>query len=318
MNEIKQRHHDGKEYLEKIAEKYRKLIRLSSPTDAEFESIKEIMELAGCDKELDNLINQEDKRYAEENNLLEDDCLYEEFSSNQELSSSANLTVVKNENNLGNVKYKSKDDTPKSKNSSNVILFPRSTKSHLEKKRKLFGFGIGIAIPYFVAGGLLTFFGVIQLYNSFNYEKEPSFEYVEVPSQFYEGFSVQNVNNYLLNNANNTDTQMSVCNSNDNVPNQDIKKYYATFKNLEDQVTTQQIQPLEIRNKVRELQRKAEMEQKKAELNQHYAESQKKQAEIQHHYKKAQKLKDEANTLLSESRQWLCLSRQALILSTSQ
>ena len=119
-----------------------------------------------------------------------------------------------------------------------------------------------------------------------------------------------------MSNVNNTETETSVCNLDSNVANQDIKEYYESFKNLENQIITQQIQPLEIRNKVRKLQKEAEIEQRKAELNQKYAESQKEQAEIQHHYKEAQKLKDEANLLLSKSRQWLCFSRQALSLIT--
>ena len=315
MNKMKQKYHDGKENIYKMAEEYRKLSILPEPTEAEYERILTIMELAIDDTKLDNLINQVNEQYATENNLLRDDYLDEKSSSEQKLNDSTHLTVVEKDG-LDNVKYKNKDGVPKSKNTNNVILFPRSVKSHSEKKRKLFGFDIGVAIPYLAAGGLLTFFGVAQFCNFIDNKKEPSFDYVKVPIQFHESFSVQNANNSLLSNVNNTETETSVCNLDSNVANQDIKEYYESFKNLENQIITQQIQPLEIRNKVRKLQKEAEIEQRKAELNQKYAESQKEQAEIQHHYKEAQKLKDEANLLLSKSRQWLCFSRQALSLIT--
>ena len=314
---MKQKHQDEKKNIYETAEEYRKLSDLTEPTEAELERILAIMKLALENTKLDNLINQANEQYAEENNLSEDNYLDKKSSYERKLNNPTHLTVVE-KNGLDNVKYKNNDDTPKSKNANNVILFPRSAKSYPGKRRKLFGFDVGVAIPYFVAGGLLTFFGVAQLCNSFNNEKEPSFEYVEVPSQFYKGFAVQNANSFLLSNANNTETQMSVCNSDGSLSNRDIKEYYASFRSLENQITAQQIHPSEIRNKVRELQKRAEMEQRKAELNQEYTESQKEQAEIQHHHDKAQELKDEANTLLLKSRQWLCLSRQALSLSTNQ
>lgn len=172
MSAMKQRYHGGKENIFEIVKEYRKLIRLSSPSDIESGHIIEIMELAVYDTDLDDLINEEDKKYAEENNLLEDDYFHEKSSSNQKLNNRTYLTVVENKNGLDKVQYKNKDGTQKSKNASNMILFSPLVTEYPNEKIKTFNFDIRLAISSFIAGGLLTCFGVGGLYNNFNSVKE--------------------------------------------------------------------------------------------------------------------------------------------------
>lgn len=302
MSTINLDHHNGKEYISKTVEEYRKLIRLSSPSDIELKRIEKIMEWAVDNKELDNLINQADEQYVIENNLLEDenlDCL-----------SSSNLEIGKDSYD----KLTKKNGVRELENTSNVVLFPCSAAPRSEKKRKFFNFDIRLVISSFVAiGGILALVGAAELSNS-NHKKEiPSIYASTFPNQFYASYTGQYPDIFLSTNVNNTE-EMSICKSNDGNHNQQIEKYYASYKDLENRIDAEQLQLSEIKSKVRFLQVKAERQQRKAEENQRYAEIKKKQAEIQHHYDKAQKLKDEAEASLSESRQWRCLSRQALSL----
>ncbi len=316
MNVINLDHHGNKEYISKTVEEYCILIRLSSPSDIELKRIEKIMELAVYDVELNNLINREDEQYATENNLLGDDYLDKESSSSLDNAYPKSLSEINNKDNSDEVKHKSKYSSQKSDSTSNVVFFPRLVNSNPEK-RKFLGFDINLnfVIYSFVAGGILACFGVAELHNSFNNEKELSTKHYSIfPSQFHENIAPDNTNNYLLSHVDNTE-EMTTCNPNNDVPSQKIKKYYESFKQLENQIEAQELQASEIKSEVRELQHLAERQQRKAEENQRYAEIKKKQAEIQHHYDKAQKLKDEAQTLFSESQQWLCLSRQALTLS---
>lgn len=310
MSATKTRDYGSKEYISKIVKEYGKLIRIRFPSDVENDRILEIMELAVYDPELDNLINQEDKKYAEQNNLLEDDCIYDE-SSSLELEKSTHLLLIENKN-------KNKDNNPKSNNSNNLVLFPDLTSrssTHLEK-RKTLKFNIRNAIPCLVTAGILTCVGIAQFCNSLHQQKETSLKYAGIfQGEIYEGFSVNNAGNYFLSNANNIDTKMSICNSNDVRTNQEIQKYYISFKQLKNQIVMNKLQPLQVKSEVQELQVRAERQQKEAEENQRYLEKQKKQAEVEHNYDEAQKLKDQAKTAFSESQQWLCLSQQVLNLS---
>ncbi|MDY6897530.1 MAG: hypothetical protein SWZ49_05550 [Cyanobacteriota bacterium] len=297
MSAIKTRDYGGKEYISKIVKEYGKLIRIRFPSDVENDRILEIMEIAVENPELDNLINQEDKNYAEQNNLLEDDYIYSK-SLNSELDKSQLLSVVENKNNL--------------------VLFPRSVNacsSNLEKRKSL-SFDIRNAIPCIVAAGILTCVGIGQFCNSLNQQKETSAKYASAfQGEFYEGFSVNNAGNYFLSNANNTEIDMSICNSNNGKTNKEMKNYYISFKNLKNQILTKKLQPSQAKGEVRKLQVTAEIQQREAEKNQRYLENQKELAEVQHNYDEAQSLKNQAKTALSESQQWLCLSQQALNLS---
>ena len=129
MSAIKIRDYGGKNDIFKIVEEYGKLIRVRFPSDIENDRILEIMELAVYDIELDDLINREDIKYAEENDLIE--------SSSLELEKSSYLSVVEN----------NKDD--------NLILFPHSAvacSDHREKRKSLSS-NIRNAIPCFVTSG---------------------------------------------------------------------------------------------------------------------------------------------------------------------
>jgi len=305
MSAIKRRHQCGRNYIYKIVEEYGKLIRLQFPSDIENDRILEIMELAVYDKELDNLINQEDKKYAEENDLIEDDYFYNESSSLElDKSTPVPLSVI---------------DNHKSDNSSNLVLFPHSAtfcSSNLENKKRLLSFNIRDAIPCIVAVGILTCVGIAQFCHSLNHHKDPSFKLASTfTGEFHEGFSVNYASNYFLSNANNTETEKSICNSSTGRTNEEIKQYYISFKQLKNQIVMKQLQPLEVKGEVRELQVRAERQQREAEKNQRYWEAEKELAEVQHNYDEAQRLKDQAKTALSESRQWHCLSQQALNLS---
>ena len=292
MSAIKIRDYGGKNDIFKIVEEYGKLIRVRFPSDIENDRILEIMELAVYDIELDDLINREDIKYAEENDLIE--------SSSLELEKSSYLSVVEN--------YK--DD--------NLILFPHSAvacSDHREKRKSLSS-KIRDAIPCFVTVGILTCVGILQFCDSSNHLKETSYKHANsLQSQFNQEISVKIASNSVLSNVNNAETKMSICNSDGVRENQEMKSYYVTFKQLENQVVEKQLQPLQVKGEVRELQDRAEQQQEKAEKNQRDFEKQKQLAEVQHNYHKAQRLKDQANNAYSESQQWLCLSRQALDLS---
>mgnify|MGYP001800084042 FL=1 len=292
MSAIKIRDYGGKKDIFKIVEEYGKLIRVRFPSDIENDRILEIMELAVYDIELDDLINREDIKYAEENDLIE--------SSSLELEKSSYLSVVEN----------NKDD--------NLILFPHSAvacSDHREKRKSLSS-NIRDAIPCFVTAGILTCVGILQFCDSSNHLKETSYKHASsLQSQFNQEISVKIASNSVLSNVNNAETKMSICNSDGVRENQEMKSYYVTFKQLENQVVEKQLQPLQVKGEVRELQDRAEQQQEKAEKNQRDFEKQKQLAEVQHNYHKAQRLKDQANNAYSESQQWLCLSRQALDLS---
>ena len=292
MSAIKIRDYGGKNDIFKIIEEYGKLIRIEFPSDIENDRILEIMELAVYDIELDDLINREDIKYAEENGLIE--------SSSLELEKSSYLSVVEN----------NKDD--------NLILFPHSAvacSDHREKRKSLSS-NIRDAIPCFVTAGILTCVGILQFCDSSNHLKETSYKHASsLQSKFNQDISVKIASNSVLSNVNNAETKMSICNSDGVRENQEMKSYYVTFKQLENQVVEKQLQPLQVKGEVRELQDRAEKQQEKAEKNQRDFEKQKQLAEVQHNYNKAQMLKDQADNALSESRKWLCLSRQALNLS---
>ena len=292
MSAIKIRDYGGKNDIFKIIEEYGKLIRIEFPSDIENDRILEIMELAVYDIELDDLINREDIKYAEENGLIE--------SSSLELEKSSYLSVVEN----------NKDD--------NLILFPHSAvacSDHREKRKSLSS-NIRDAIPCFVTAGILTCVGILQFCDSSNHLKETSYKHASsLQSKFNQDISVKIASNSVLSNVNNAETKMSICNSDGVRENQEMKSYYVTFKQLENQVVEKQLQPLQVKGEVRELQDRAEKQQEKAEKNQRDFEKQKQLAEVQHNYNKAQMLKDQANNAYSESQQWLCLSRQALDLS---
>ena len=292
MSAIKTRDYGGKNDIFKIVEEYGKLIRVRFPSDIENDRILEIMELAVYDIELDDLINREDIKYAEENDLIE--------SSSLELEKSSYLSVVEN----------NKDD--------NLILFPHSAvacSDHREKRKSLSS-NIRDAIPCFVTAGILTCVGILQFCDSSNHLKENSYKHASsLQSKFNQDISVKIASNSFLSNVNNAETKMSICNSDGVRENQEMNSYYVTFKQLENQVVEKQLQPLQVKGEVRELQDRAEKQQEKAEKNQRDFEKQKQLAEVQHNYHKAQRLKDQANNAYSESQQWLCLSRQALDLS---
>lgn len=292
MSAIKIRDYGGKNDIFKIVEEYGKLIRVRFPSDIENDRILEIMELAVYDIELDDLINREDIKYAEENDLIE--------SSSLELEKSSYLSVIEN----------NKDD--------NLILFPHSAvacSDHREKRKSLSS-NIRDAIPCFVTAGILTCVGILQFCDSSNHLKETSYKHASsLESKFNQEISVKIASNSVLSNVNNAETKMSICNSDGVRENQEMKSYYVTFKQLENQVVEKQLQPLQVKGEVRELQDRAEKQQEKAEKNQRDFEKQKQLAEVQHNYHKAQRLKDQANNAYSESQQWLCLSRQALDLS---
>ena len=292
MSAIKIRDYGGKNDIFKIIEEYGKLIRIEFPSDIENDRILEIMELAVYDIELDDLINREDIKYAEENGLIE--------SSSLELEKSSYLSVVEN----------NKDD--------NLILFPHSAvacSDHREKRKSLSS-NIRDAIPRFVTAGILTCVGILQFCDSSNHLKETSYKHASsLQSKFNQDISVKIASNSVLSNVNNAETKMSICNSDGVRENQEMKSYYVTFKQLENQVVEKQLQPLQVKGEVRELQDRAEKQQEKAEKNQRDFEKQKQLAEVQHNYHKAQKFKHQANNAYSESQQWLCLSRQALDLS---
>ena len=292
MSAIKIRDYGGKNDIFKIIEEYGKLIRIEFPSDIENDRILEIMELAVYDIELDDLINREDIKYAEENGLIE--------SSSLELEKSSYLSVVEN----------NKDD--------NLILFPHSAvacSDHREKRKSLSS-NIRDAIPCFVTAGILTCVGILQFCDSSNHLKETSYKHASsLQSKFNQDISVKIASNSVLSNVNNAETKMSICNSDGVRENQEMKSYYVTFKQLENQVVEKQLQPLQVKGGVRELQDRAEKQQEKAEKNQRDFEKQKQLAEVQHNYHKAQKFKHQANNAYSESQQWLCLSRQALDLS---
>ena len=293
MSAIKIRHYGGKNEIFKIVEEYGKLIRVRFPSDIENDRILEIMELAVYDIELDDLINREDIKYAEENDLIE--------SSSLELEKSSYLSVVENNN---------QDD--------NLILFPHSAiaGSSNREKRKSLSSKIRDAIPCFVTAGILTCVGILQFCDSPNHLKETSYKHASsLQSQFNQEISVKIASNSVLSNVNNAETKMSICNSDEGRANQEMKSYYVTFKQLENQVVEKQLQPLQVKGEVRELQLRAERQQRDAEKYQRYFEKQKGLAEVQHNYNEAYRLKDKAETALSESRKWLCLSREALDLS---
>ncbi|MGB6298081.1 MAG: hypothetical protein WBF90_18110, partial [Rivularia sp. (in: cyanobacteria)] len=296
-------HYDGKEYISKTVEEYRKLIKLSSPSDIQLKRIEKIMELAIDSKELNDLINQADEQYAIENNLLEDESL--------DCSSSSNPEIDRDSYD----KLNRKNSVREPVNTNNVVLFPRLFAPHSKKRRKLFNFDIRFVISSFVAvGGMLALVGVAELNNYFDNKKVTPSIYVRNSSIQHHASSIgEHPDIPFSTNANNTE-EMPICNLDDGNQNQQIRKYYASFKELENRIEANQPQSSEIKSKVRFLQVKAERQQRKAEENQRYVESQKKQAEIQHHYDKAQKLKDKAQNSLAESQQWLCLSRQALSL----
>lgn len=301
MSAIKISHNGDRGYIYKIVEEYGKLIRIRFPSDIENDRILEIMELAVYDTELNELINQEDKKYLEENNLDE--------YSNVELDNLTNLSLIEN-NNQG-AKVESND-------SSNLVLFPRLNtlcSSH-SGNRKSSSFNIRDAIPCVVAAGIFTCVGIVQFCNTLNQEKQISFKYASTtPREFYQDFSVKYAGNYFLSNANNAETQMSVCSSNGSINNQEIENYYISFTQLKNQIVREKLQPSQVKGEVRELQVRAERQQREAEKNQRYLENQKELAEVQHNYDEAQSLKDQAKTALSQSQQWLCLSKQALNLS---
>jgi hypothetical protein len=317
MDAINLNHRDNKKNIFKIVEEYCKLIRLSSPSDIELERLEKIMELAVYDVELNNLINREDEQYAIENNLLGDDYLDEKESSIIELDNPNFLSNTNHKDSSDEARYESENRLQKSENTSNVVRFPCLVTSHPEK-RKMLGFDMKLVISSFVAGGILTCFGITGLHNSFNSEKDFLLK-DSITIMFFSGhgggnFVSHNTNNYSLSNVNNTD-EIPVCNSNSGKPNQRIEEYYESFKQLENQIETQELQPLKLKNEVRYLQVKAERHQRQAELNQRDAEIKKQQAQMQSRYAEAEALEAKAQTLLSESQQWLCLSRQALTLS---
>ncbi|MEL6461158.1 MAG: hypothetical protein AAFQ91_23470 [Cyanobacteria bacterium J06621_15] len=301
MSAINIRYYGDRSYIYKIVEEYGKLIRIRFPSDIENDRILEIMELAVYDTELNELINQEDKKYLEENNLDE--------SSSVELENITNLSLIENNN----------QDTKAGLNiSSNLVLFPRLTaacSSHLEKRKSL-SFNLRNAIPCIVTAGILTCVGIVQFCNSLNQEKQTSLKYADaLQGEFYQGFSTRYAGNYFLSNANNMETEISICNSNGSGNNREIKNYYTSFKRLKNQIVMHKLQPSQVKGEVRELQVRAERQQREAENNQRYLENQKELAEVQHNYHEARRLKDQAKTALSQSQQWLCLSRQALNLS---
>jgi len=293
MSAIKTTHYGGKNDIFKIVEEYGKLIRIRFPSDIENDRILEIMELAVYDIELDNLINQEEKKYAEENDLLE--------SSNLETDKSRLLSVVEDNN---------QDD--------NLILFPDiaiAASDHPEKRKSLSSY-IRDAIPCFVAAGILTCVGILQFCDSSNHLKETSYKHASsLQSKLNEDISVKIASNSVLSNVNNAETKMSICNSGNDRENQEMKSYYVTLKKLKNQVVEKQLQPLQVKGEVLELQIRAERQQRQAEKYQRYLENQKGLAEVQHNYNEAHRLKDQAKTALSESRKWLCLSGEALNLS---
>ena len=177
-------------------------------------------------------------------------------------------------------------------------------------------FNIRDSIPCIVAAGILTCVGIAEFCNSFNQQKETSAKYASaLQGEFYQGFSVKYAGNYFLSNANSTETEMSICSSNNNITSQEIKNYYISFKQLKNKIVLHKLQPSQVKGEVRELQVRAERQQREAEKNQRYLENQKELAEVQHNYDEAQRLKDQAKTALSQSQQWLCLSKQALNLS---
>ncbi|MEM7727397.1 MAG: hypothetical protein AAF208_13670 [Cyanobacteria bacterium P01_A01_bin.45] len=247
-------HHSEKENIFKIAEEYRKLMKLSSPSDIELENIEKIMELAVDDTELNHLINQINEQYALENNLLEDDNLDRLPPVSLELN---------RDNYLDKDELNKINDTKQPDTDSNVVeLFPNSNEIDNSQQK------------------------MVQK----NSMVSP----------------VSNMNS----------TEMSICNSNKGIPDQKIKEYYASFNQLENQIETQQLQPLQVKGEVRKLQLIAEKQQRKAERNQRRAEINKEQAQMQSRYDEAQVWQVRAQTSLSESRQWLCLGRQVLNLST--
>ncbi len=192
----------------------------------------------------------------------------------------------------------------KSKNISNVISFPHSVVLDSKKKRQIFKYDTRLAISYFVAGGLFVFAGVTGLCNMLKDKELVIDDKQQTKQVFIATPAVQT-----------SDNQMSVCSSEKKTPNPKIKDYYVTFTQLENQVKMQKLQPLEIKSKVRQLQKQAERRQKKAEQEQLYAEIKKTQAERQKNYDLAHSLQAKAQSSLEESQQWLCLSRQMLELS---
>ena len=295
-------HYQSKENVVKIAEEYCNLIRLSFPSDIEFERIEEIMELAVDDTELNNLLNQVDEKYALENNLLGDDNLDDSHDDN--LDDSHKVSLESNRDNyLYQDKFNQKNSTKKSDTASNIVLFPPLVTSHPEKKRNFLKRDIRLVISSFAAVGILALVGATKLCHFVSNEKTINSDREMPPPAL------------PVSHASNTEIEMSICNSN-GITNQKIKEYYASFNQLENQVLKQQLPPLKAKSEARELQRLAEKQQRKAEQNQRHAEAQKKQAEKQHRYDVAQNWEAEAQTSLSESQQWLCLSRQALNLST--
>ncbi|NJN13430.1 MAG: hypothetical protein HC815_38200, partial [Richelia sp. RM1_1_1] len=254
MNAINLNRRDNKKNIFKIVEEYRKLIRLSSPSDIELKRMEKIMELAIYDAELNNLINREDEQYATENNLLADDYFDEKEFSIIELDYPSSLSKINDKDNPDEVKDKSEDSFQKLENTSNVVLFPRLVTSHPEKKIKILGCNIRLVISSFVAGGMLTCFGITELHNSFNSGKDFLLKHTSIPSQYNANYLMQHKDDYSVSHINNTE-EMSVCNSNSGKPNQKIEEYYAEFKKLETQIETQQLQASEIKSEVRELQR---------------------------------------------------------------
>ena len=262
MNIINLNHYDGKEYISKTVEEYRKLIKLSSPSDIQLKRIEKIMELAIDSKELNDLINQADEQYAIENNLLEDESL--------DCSSSSNPEIGRDSYD----KLNRKNSAQKLVNTGNVILFPCSVASYPKKRRKFFNFDIKFVIPSFVAvGGMLAFVGVAELNNYFDDKKDIPSIHVSTSSIQHHASSIGEHHDIPFStNANNTE-EMPICNLDDGNQNQQLRKYYASFKELENRIEANQPQLSEIKSKVRFLQVKAERQQKKAEENQRYVES---------------------------------------------
>jgi hypothetical protein len=292
-----------------MLEEYRKLIRLPFPSSEELDRIDFILEQAQTDPKLNDALCFEDEELAVELDLSEkNDLDYHklnfELKSNNEGASVIHFNGHgSSESSLNNLSRSEKSHpTSKELNVTGKVvpLFPGVTQV-AKRKGGFRGYDVK-HVASFLVGGILIFAVSTCLKN-----KEPDNTQLQMPQHHSSVMSPE-----LLPVGNKGETQASVCNLDLSSANQKMQEYYISYSELDKQVTSQQLQPLERKMHVKQLQKTAEIRQKQLEEAQRDAEHQKYQAELKKQFDVAQKWKDRASYSLEQSRQWLCLSKSVL------
>lgn len=200
-----------------------------------------------------------------------------------------------------------------------TFKFPESIPNNqidLKKKKKFFNHDITY-IYHLMAGGifllammpgLCSIFNKTQLENTHKYQQSYVIKSAELAP-------LDNASNTKISHTNKNENQRAICNFDPLTSPQEMQEYYDSYLLLDEQVLSQQLQPLELKKQVKQLQKQAELRQRQLEIEQRYAELEKIQAERQKSYDVAQEWKDKAINSLEQSKKWLCLGRQVLTLS---